>query len=100
MTAIFCTDDYGAIELLEAADRLNVTVPDELSVVGFDDVIMSGLGRIGLTTVRQPKRLLAQEAVATLLERIQHGSERPRLRRVVPVELVVRRTTDAVPIVQ
>jgi len=93
ITAIFTTDDYGAIELLEAADRLHVDVPADLSIVGFDDVIMSGLGRIGLTTVRQPKRLLAETALVTLIERIKRGPDSPPIRQTVPVELVIRAST-------
>lgn len=94
VTAVFTTDDYGAIELLEAADRLGIGVPHDLSVVGFDDLIMSGLGRIGLTTVQQPKRLLAEIAVATLVDRIESGPEAPQIRRRVPVNLIVRTSTS------
>jgi DNA-binding LacI/PurR family transcriptional regulator len=94
VTAVFATDDYGAIELFEAADRLGVHIPRELSIVGFDDVIMSGLGRIDLTTVKQPKRRLAEVAVAALVERIQEGMGAKRTRHVVPVELVVRNSTS------
>jgi LacI family transcriptional regulator len=97
VTAIFATDDYGAIELLEASDRLGIKIPDQLSVVGFDDLIMSGLGRIGLSTVRQPKRQLAQVAVSDIIERIKGDLEGGPVRRVVPVELVVRGSTSRPP---
>ncbi len=90
ITAVFTTDDYGAIELLEAADRLGVRVPDELSVVGFDDVIMSGLARIKLTTVRQPKPQLANAALEILTGRVRGELQGAPIRRTVPVELVVR----------
>jgi DNA-binding LacI/PurR family transcriptional regulator len=97
VTAIFATDDYGAIELLDAADRLGVRIPHQLSVVGFDDLIMSGLGRIALTTVRQPKRQLAQVAVSDLIERINGDMDAAPVRHVVPVELVVRDSTSRPP---
>jgi LacI family transcriptional regulator len=97
VTAIFATDDYGAIELLESADRLGIPVPRQLSVVGFDDLIMSGLGRIGLTTVQQPKHRLANVAMSALLERIKAGVGAPRVRHVVPVELAVRNSTSRPP---
>jgi DNA-binding LacI/PurR family transcriptional regulator len=97
VTAIFTTDDYGAIELLDVADRLGMSVPRDLSVVGFDDLIMSGLARIGLTTVRQPKKLLAEIAVSTLLDRINGRGAMPRVRKRVDVELVIRGSTGQAP---
>jgi LacI family transcriptional regulator len=93
VTAIFATDDYGAIELLDSADRLGIRIPEQLSVVGFDDLSMSALGRIALTTIHQPKRLLAQVAVATLVERISGDRGGDPVHRVVPVELAVRDST-------
>src|SRR5712692_753318 len=92
-TAIFTTDDYGAIELVDAADRLGINIPRQLSVIGFDDLIMSGLGRIGLTTIRQPKMRLAQVAVSALVDRIKGQVKGPPVRHVVPVELIVRGST-------
>ncbi|HSS94233.1 MAG TPA: LacI family DNA-binding transcriptional regulator [Candidatus Dormibacteraeota bacterium] len=89
-TAVFSSNDYGAIELLECADRLGVRVPDDLAVVGFDDVVMSGLARIGLTTVRQPQMELAGIAVEMLAGRINGEIEGPPQRRTLEVELVIR----------
>ena len=71
VTAIFSSNDLGAIELLDVADRLGVRVPDDLSVVGFDNVLMAGLSRINLTTVAQPQEELARLSVATLAARVE-----------------------------
>jgi LacI family transcriptional regulator len=93
ITAAFSSNDYGAIELLESADRLGVRVPAELSVVGFDDVAVAGLARIDLTTVRQPKPQLARLALELLEARIQGELTGPAQRRTLDVELVVRGST-------
>jgi len=96
VTAVFSSNDYGAIELLECADRLGVKVPQQLSVVGFDDVVMAGLARISLTTVRQPQPELASIAVQILDDRLRGDLEGPPQRRTLEVELVLRGST-AVP---
>jgi LacI family transcriptional regulator len=95
VTAVFSSNDYGAIELLECADRLEVRVPQDLSVVGFDDVVMAGLARISLTTVRQPQSELAAIAVDLLDARVQGQLEGPPVRKTLDVELVMRASTAA-----
>ena len=92
-TAVFSSNDYGAIELLECADRLGVRVPEELSIVGFDDVVMAGLARINLTTVRQPQDQLAGLAIEILSGRVQGAVEGAPQQRTLPLELVVRGST-------
>jgi LacI family transcriptional regulator len=96
VTAIFSSNDLGAIELLDVADRLGVNVPDDLSVVGFDDVLMAGLSRINLTTVAQPQEELARQSLATLAARMQGELTGDPVRRTVELKLVVRGST-AVP---
>ncbi len=67
---------FGA---LDAARRVGVRVPDELSIVGFDDIDMAGWEGFNLTTVRQPLAEMGRAAARLLLERID--SERRRARR-------------------
>jgi len=93
ITAIVSSNDYGAIELLDSADRLGVKVPAELSVIGFDDVVTAGLARINLSTVRQPQHELATAALEVLNERISGRAPRGLVRRTLPVTLVVRCST-------
>jgi LacI family transcriptional regulator len=91
-TAIFASNDIGAIALIEACETTGLRVPEDVSVVGFDDIAIAGLRRISLTTVAQPLDFQAERAVSLLLERIDN----PRLsaRHVhVPVELRVRDST-------
>jgi DNA-binding LacI/PurR family transcriptional regulator len=92
-TAAFCSNDLGAIALLEHCDRVGVRVPGDLSVVGFDNVALAGLARISLTTVAQPLDDLARLAVDMLASRLE-GSARGAPRHVTaPATLVVRGST-------
>ncbi len=96
-TAVFAANDVIALGALDAACRLGVRVPEELSIVGFDDIDMAGWETFSLTTARQPLAEMARVAARLLLERI--ASEQPLgpRRRVFPVELVHRSTLAAAP---
>jgi LacI family transcriptional regulator len=91
-TALFISNDIGAITLIEACEARGVTVPDDISVVGFDDIGIASLRRISLTTIAQPLDFQAEKAVSMLLERIERPGIRPR-RVGVPVQLRVRGST-------
>ena len=93
VTGVFSSNDLGAIELLDCADRLGVKVPHDLSVVGFDDVMLAGLRRINLTTVAQPKEMMARIAVATLSSRIKGELTGGHLRQIVDCSLIIRGST-------
>jgi LacI family transcriptional regulator len=97
LTAIFSSNDLGALELLEFGDRSGIRVPDELSVVGFDGAAVSGLNRIALTTVAQPKEELVRLGTEALVARIEGRATGPARRRVVDVDLIVRRSTGPPP---
>ena len=97
-TAIFAGNDVIAFGALDAARRLGVRVPDELSIVGFDDIDMAGWEGFNLTTVRQPLAAMGHTAVSLLLGRIESDGEQQARRRIVfPVELVHRDTLAAAP---
>ena len=65
-TAVFCGNDVIALGALNACHRLGLRVPDDVSVVGFDDIGMAGWDVYRLTTVRQDLRRMAQIAVETV----------------------------------
>jgi DNA-binding LacI/PurR family transcriptional regulator len=87
---VFCANDALACGLLDAARlRFGLRIPQDLSIVGFDDIPLAGLAAYDLSTVRQDTDALAQRAVDCLMERI----ERPEMPgRVIqlPVSLVQR----------
>jgi LacI family transcriptional regulator len=91
-TAFFCENDHMAFAALNAAQAAGVKVPDELSVVGFDDVRPAAWEVMSLTTVRQPTQDMATTAVDLLMSRLAEPEHAPR-NVVYPCELVVRSTT-------
>jgi LacI family transcriptional regulator len=92
-SAILAGNDLMAIGAMQAALDLGLSVPEDLSVVGFDDIFVAALPWINLTTVRQPTRKLGAAAARLLLERIEHGAaERPETIVLRP-EFIVRGTT-------
>ncbi len=92
-TGVFASNDVAAIALQEFADRVDLRVPGDISIVGFDDVPMAGLARIALTTVAQPRDELARLGIATIADRIEHKLKGPPTRTLVDVTLVARRST-------
>jgi LacI family transcriptional regulator, galactose operon repressor len=89
-TAIFAASDTQALGVLEAARASGISVPEQLSVVGFDDIEVAGY--VGLTTVRQPLEESGRRGARLLLEALDGGSGAP-LGELLPLELVVRGTT-------
>ena len=70
-TAVFAANDVIAFGALDAARRVGVRVPAELSIVGFDDIDMAGWEGFNLTTVRQPLAEMGRAAADLLIERIE-----------------------------
>lgn len=90
-TAVFATADIQALGVLEAARSLGRRVPEDLSVIGFDDIELSAY--VGLTTIRQPLFESGQVATRLLLE-VLGGEGAPTAHaHELPLELVVRSTT-------
>ncbi|MGH3187869.1 MAG: LacI family DNA-binding transcriptional regulator [Streptosporangiaceae bacterium] len=93
-TAAFVASDYIALGVLSAAEVHGITVPDDLSIVGFDDIRFSQYVRPRLTTIRSPVDRLAQQGVELLFERLQ-DPQAPARTQVLPVELVIRESAAA-----
>jgi LacI family transcriptional regulator len=88
-SAFFVTSDSMAIEVVKHARSLDLSVPHDFSIVGFDDIPLASLLDPPLTTVRQSTKMLGQIAVRMLLELLH--KKRPRIRTErVPVELCLR----------
>jgi len=95
-TGVLCMSDAAAAGVLGAARRLGIRVPEELSIVGFDDLPLTRFTDPPLTTVHQPVRQKGEEAATMLLEALRRppSSDRDR-QRVLGTRLVVRRSTAA-----
>ena len=89
---VFCTNDIIAIGANDGARAYGKRVPDDLWVMGYDDIPMAGWDAIGLTTVRQPLPTMATLVVDRLLRRIEHPETKPETVKL-PNELVIRKTT-------
>lgn len=88
--AIFAQDDLLAIGAMRAAWDLGIRVPDDVAVVGFDDIAFAGLTTPPLTTIAQPLEAIATHAVALLWARLKRNRTAAPRDRLVSVEIVVR----------
>ncbi|WP_091658524.1 LacI family DNA-binding transcriptional regulator [Micromonospora auratinigra] len=87
-TAIFAGNDLSAISTMDVARRMGLAVPDDVSVIGFDNVPESALVDPPLTTIRQPLQSMGAEALRLLIDLIGGVERDPHVR--LPTELVVR----------
>jgi len=88
-TAIFACNDLMAIGVMRAAAELARRIPQDLAVVGFDDIELSAYSVPPLTTVLQPTMDMGRRAVQMLLDRIR-DSELPHRREIFPTTLTIR----------
>lgn len=88
---IFASSDLIAAQLLQVCHKLNISVPGQLKIVGFDDVNIASLTTPPITTIHQPIKEMAQMAVELLIS-AGEGNIVPS-RTTLPVSLVVRETT-------
>lgn len=93
-TALFAFNDVSAIGAVRALREAGLRVPQDVSVVGFDDVQSAAFQNPGLTTVRQPLRTMGMLAAEAVVQRITAPEEHPPAKQiVVDPELVVREST-------
>ncbi len=94
-TALFTFNDVSAVGAIRAFNEAGYAVPEDISVVGFDDVYSAAYQNPPLTTVRQPLRRMGTLAAETLLRRLtaDRGEAYPKLLTVVP-DLIVRQSTS------
>jgi len=95
-TAIFAANDDMAVGVIRVADRLGIKIPEQLSVAGFDDIVLARQVFPSLTTVRQPLDDMAELAASILLGgNSENGSTKGT--KVVPAELMIRGSTGPAP---
>lgn len=95
-TAVFAGNDLQALGLINAATSRGIKVPQQLSVVGYDDIALAQLSSPALTTVRQPLHQMAGMAVTMLVEQIRRLSDRPQSLELA-TELIKRDSTAPPP---
>jgi LacI family transcriptional regulator len=93
-TAIFASNDVMAMGVMDAIRHKGLRVPDDVSVIGFDDIPQSSLIRPALTTIRQPLEKMGRVATQMLLESLSHPQK--NIGRIeLPTELIVRDSCQA-----
>ena len=94
--AVVCANDQMAIGVMRALRTAGVRVPEEIAVVGFDDIYPSSLFDPPLTTIHQPMRMLGERACDRVLERIADLALQPTV-ELLPTELVLRASCGCPP---
>jgi DNA-binding LacI/PurR family transcriptional regulator len=95
-TALFAFNDNSAIAAISVLQDAGLRVPEDVSVIGFDDIQLASYLNPTLTTIRQPLQKMGEIAARTLLDRIENRSEYVAEIAVAPV-LIVRQSTGPAP---
>lgn len=88
---VFLSDDLLAVEFIRYLRKVGMKIPEDMKVIGFDDIPLASMVTPELTTLRQPVREMGKAAM-DMIRRIRNHAEVPE-RTVFPVELIVRNTT-------
>ncbi|KJR14140.1 substrate-binding domain-containing protein [Vibrio parahaemolyticus] len=88
-SSIFVSNDMMAMGVINAANELGIKVPDDLSIIGYDDIHIAKFMSPSLTTIHQPKYRLGQAAVETLVRRLDDKSNEAQVVQLEPT-LVIR----------
>ena len=93
-TAVFCANDRIAISAMEVLRNRGLNIPDDISVIGFDDIVESATAPVPLSTVKVPYYEIGQAAVAVLMEKIKTGQD--ILPKTIPAVYLMRKSVGPV----
>ncbi len=94
-TAVVCSSDEDALQLIQVAEKYSIRVPQDLSVIGFDNSSIAGLQRVSLTSVDHPSFSMGELMTNILLERIFHPDLRFVTRTLITPSIVERASVRA-----
>ena len=93
-TAVFCANDLIAVGLLQQLTQQGVAVPDDIAIIGYDDIEYAAAAAVPLSSVAQPRHELGQAAARLLIEEAEQGpASTPTEQVVFTPELVARAST-------
>ncbi|QIA65335.1 substrate-binding domain-containing protein [Vibrio astriarenae] len=95
MTALFCFNDMMTLGAIKAAQEMGLRIPEDLSVVGFDDLLFSQYCSPSITTIKQPQKLIGETAMKVLIK-VLNKEQAPR-ETVIPTQLLVRGSSTVAP---
>ena len=90
-SSIFVSNDMMAMGVINAANELGIQIPEQLSIIGYDDIHIAKFMSPSLTTIHQPKYRLGQAAVETLLRKLNDKSDESQVVQLEPT-LVERKS--------
>jgi LacI family transcriptional regulator len=88
-TAVFACNDLMAMGAICAASKRRLRIPEDIAIIGCDDIALAAYTNPSLTTVAVPKHEMGSAAVEMLVARME-DAEKPAEKRILPVELVIR----------
>jgi DNA-binding LacI/PurR family transcriptional regulator len=92
-TAIVCFNDQQALAVMMALKKLNIKVPDDISIIGNDDIFYAQIYPVPLTTIRAPQIEIGKKAAEILIRNIEAPSLMPNEKVVLETEFIVREST-------
>jgi LacI family transcriptional regulator len=95
-TAIVCFNDQQALAVMIALKELNIGVPDDISIVGNDDIFYAQFYPVPLTTIRAPEIEIGKKAAEILIRNIESTTLMPLERVVFDTEFIIRKSTKAI----
>jgi DNA-binding LacI/PurR family transcriptional regulator len=93
-TAVFCANDLLALGVLQEVTARHLRVPDDIAIVGYDDIEFAGAAAVPLSSVRQPREQLGRTAAELLLEETHEGAAHRHRHVTFQPELVVRQSSQ------
>jgi len=93
-TAMFCANDLVALGALQEMTRRAIRVPDEMAIVGYDDIEFAAAAAVPLSSVRQPRAHLGRTAAEMLMEETGEASSHEHRHVLFQPELIVRASSE------
>lgn len=95
-TAIVCFNDQQALAVMMALKELNIGIPDDISIIGIDDIFYAKIYPVPLTTIRAPQHEIGMKAAEILINNIEASETIPIERVVLNTELIIRESSKTI----